>query len=246
MANLPAPLFAEILKICHPMKCLRTVFPLLLAVLLIGCESGKTYTAEDFDLEVLRSPSDYDEDGVDDYSDFVIGARRDAQTHPTYDGRYWEEGYPPDEIGVCADVIWRAFREAGYCLREMVDRDIALRLDAYYGVETPDSAIDFRRVRNLHVFFKEYGQSLSLDPDDLSEWQPGDIVVFGKDQHIGIVSDVRNGKGHTYIIHNGGQTKREEDYLARTTLEITGHYRFDASLVDPELLVPWVESDTAD
>lgn len=228
------------------MKFHRTVIPLLLALLLIGCGGGKTYSAEDFDLEVLLSQSDFDGDGVDDYSDFVIGARRDAQNHPAYDGRYWEEGYPPDEIGVCADVIWRAFREAGYCLREMVDRDIALRLDAYYGVEVPDSAIDFRRVRNLRVFFEEYGQSLSLDPDDLSEWQPGDIVVFGKDQHIGIVSDIRNRKGHTYIIHNGGQSKREEDYLARTTMEITGHYRFDATLVDSEWLVAWTESNAGD
>lgn len=214
---------------------------LSLLFLLTACDGDRTYTARDFDIEIILSTVDYNENGIDDYTDFVIGARKDAANMPTYDGRYWEEGYPPDNIGVCADVIWRAFKEAGYNLREMIDRDVALRPEDYYGVETPDSAIDFRRVRNLHVFFKAYGESLTLDPDEIEEWQPGDIVVFGKDKHIGIVSDLRNSKGHPYIIHNGGQPKREEDYFARTTLEIVGHYRFDASDLDEELLAPWTE-----
>ena len=210
-----------------------------LVLLLTSCDNGRTYTAEDFGINTVRSTVDYNENGIDDYTEFVIGARKDAANHPTYDGRYWAEGYPPDEIGVCADVIWRAFKEAGYDLRQMIDRDIALRPEDYYGVEIPDSAIDFRRVRNLHVFFKEYGESLTLDPDEIEAWQPGDIVVFGKDKHIGIVSDLRNRKGHSYIIHNGGQEKRVEDYFARTQLEIIGHYRFDASEIDSEVLIMW-------
>lgn len=222
------------------MRC-KKFLPLLLSllILLTACDDGRTYTAEDFDIETILSTIDYNENGIDDYTDLVIGARKDAANHPTYDGRYWAEGYPPDDIGVCADVIWRAFKEAGYDLRQMIDRDIALRPQDYYGVETPDSAIDFRRVRNLHVFFKAYGESLTLDPDDIADWQPGDIVVFGKDKHIGIVSDLRNRKGHPYIIHNGGQEKREEDYFARTQLEIVGHYRFDASKLDDEVLAVW-------
>ena len=212
---------------------------LSLLFLLTACDSGHTYTAEDFDIEIILSTVDCNENGIDDYSDFVVGARKDAANKPTYDGRYWSEGYPPDDIGVCADVIWRAFKEAGYDLRQMIDQDIALRLEDYYGVDTPDSSIDFRRVRNLHVFFKAYGESLTLDPNVIEEWQPGDIVVFGRDQHIGIVSDLRNRKGHPYIIHNGGQEKREEDYFARTELEIVGHYRFDASKLDPDMLIQW-------
>lgn len=219
----------------------KKTVPLMLALLLLltACGDFRTYTAEEFDIEIILSTVDYNGNGIDDYTDLVIGARKDAANHPTYDGRYWAEGYPPDDIGVCADVIWRAFKEAGYDLREMIDRDIALRPEDYYGVDLPDSAIDFRRVRNLHVFFKAYGENLTLDPDEIAEWQPGDIVVFGKDKHIGIVSDLRNRKGHPYIIHNGGQEKREEDYFARTTLEIVGHYRFDAGKLDPEVLRAW-------
>lgn len=223
------------------MNVWKKIIPPILALLLLltACGDSRTYTAEEFDIEIILSTVDYNDNGIDDYTDLVIGARKDAANHPTYDGRYWAEGYPPDDIGVCADVIWRAFKEAGYDLRKMIDKDIALRSEEYYGVDTPDSAIDFRRVRNLHVFFKAYGKSLTLDPDEIAEWQPGDIVVFGKDKHIGIVSDLRNRKGHPYIIHNGGQEKREEDYFARTTLEIVGHYRFDAAQLDPDVLIQW-------
>ena len=31
---------------------------------------------------------------------------------------------PPDTEGVCTDVIWRAFKNAGYSLKDMVDEDI--------------------------------------------------------------------------------------------------------------------------
>lgn len=56
---------------------------------------------------------------------------------------------------------------------------------------------------------------------------------------FGIVSDKRNRDGQPYIIHNGGQPNREEDYLKRG--EVTGHYRFDAMLIDPSILVAWTE-----
>lgn len=198
-----------------------------------------TYTAEDFGITTVRSPMDYNGNGNDDYADIVLGARADAENHPVYNDAYYETAYPPENIGVCTDVVWRAFKQAGYCLKDMVDKDIAARPGAYPAAAKPDPNIDFRRVKNLHVFFKTYGITLTTDPDDISEWQPGDIVIFGDDRHIGIVSDKRNADGRTYIIHNGGQPKREEDYLKRSAAYITGHYRFDASLVPAELLVPW-------
>ncbi len=201
----------------------------------------RIYYGEDFDIDRLISPTDYNQNGVDDYTDFLYGARKDAENHPEYDSRYWETGYPPDNIGVCADVIWRAFKEAGYSLRDMVDQDIARRPEAYFAVQTPDSNIDFRRVRNLRVFFDMYAESLTLNPEEIDQWQPGDIVIFGDNQHIGIVSDKRNRKGRVYLIHNGGQSNREEDYLKYTPLEISGHYRFNASQIDPSVLVPWTD-----
>lgn len=197
----------------------------------------KTYTAADFDIETIQSNMDFNQNGVDDYTDILLGARKDAQNKPKYDGAYQEGGYPPDNIGVCSDVVWRAFKNAGYNLRDMVDADILARREAYPKIEKPDTNIDFRRVRNLRIFFEEYALSLTLDINEIDQWQPGDIVIFGNDKHIGIVSDKRNKEGQTYIIHNGGQPNREEDYLKRGT--VTGHYRFDASKISKEFLLSW-------
>ena len=199
----------------------------------------RAYTGQELGLPALQSPVDFNGNGRDDYADLLLGARRDAEQKPAYDGRYWEEGYPPDEIGVCTDVIWRAFREAGYSLRGMVDRDIAARPEAYPNITEPDSNIDFRRVKNLRVFFDRYAVPLTTDPKQAAEWQPGDIVIFRNNRHIGIVSDLRNRNGRPYIIHNGGfpQLHREEDYLRRAG--VTAHYRFDASLLPPDERIAW-------
>lgn len=216
---------------------------LVAAALLVLKEFGalpeKTYTAEEFNIETKYSIVDFDEDGIDDYTDILLGARMDAENHPEYNGAYYEGGYPPEDIGVCSDVVWRAFKNAGYCLKDMVDLDIQNRLEYYPRVDKPDPNIDFRRVKNLRVFFKEHALSLTTDITQISQWQPGDIVIFGEDKHIGIVSDKRNKSGHPYIIHNGGQPNREEDYLKKSN--VTGHYRFDASLVEKELLIKWDE-----
>ena len=197
----------------------------------------KWYTAEDLGITEIKSPVDFNGNGIDDYSDIVLGARKDAENHPKYDGRYIAGGYPPDDIGVCTDVVWRAFKNAGYDLREMVDIDIQLRPEAYTNVEKRDKNIDFRRVKNLLVFFKKYAIELTVDVDAVEEWQAGDIVIFNEDKHIGVVSDKRSPDGVTYIIHNGGQPNREEPYLDWGNP--TSHFRFDASLVDEAILVAW-------
>ncbi len=197
----------------------------------------KYYTAKDFGIETVESSVDFNNNGVDDYTDILLGARKDAKNHPKYDGAYVDGGYPPDNIGVCADVIWRAFKNAGYSLRDMVDADIAARKIAYSNVVQPDTNIDFRRVKNLRVFFKEYAVELTTDITEIAEWQPGDIVIFNNNKHIGIVSDKRNKAGMPYIIHNGGQPNREEDYLKRSP--VVAHFRFDASKIDKNILVAW-------
>ncbi len=200
----------------------------------------KFYTAENFNIATIKSSVDYNNNGVDDYTDILLGARKDAENHPTYDSRYFGNGgYPPDNIGVCTDVVWRAFKNAGYSLRDMIDNDIKNNPDEYIYVENRDKNIDFRRVGNLDIFFKKYAQSLTLDINRIEEWQPGDIVVFGNEEHIGVASDKRNSKGQTYIIHNGGQPNREEDFFKYNRMEIIGHYRFDASLIDKSILIKW-------
>jgi len=174
--------------------------------------------------------SDKDEDKILDLDDIVEGARLDAKNKPTYRSAYYAGGYPPDNEGVCTDVVWRAFKNAGYALKDMVDKDIRENTSSYPGVNgKPDPNIDFRRVRNLYVFFKKYGENLTLDikpydAENLKEWQGGDIVTFTN--HIAIISDKRRKDGVPYIIHNSGPYTREEDGFLLWEPQITGHFRF--------------------
>ena len=212
---------------------------LLVAAILVhpGALHRPTYTAEDFGIETWYSGVDHNENGLDDAQDLLLGARQDAQNHPRYDSSYWDGGYPPENVGVCTDVIWRAFRQAGYSLREMVDADIQAAPQAYPHIQSRDKNIDFRRVNTLMVFFRRHALHLTTDVSDITQWQRGDIVVFDEGTHIGMVSDLRNPQGVPYIIHQAGQPRREEDILQRS--DITAHYRFDAALLPPELMISW-------
>lgn len=216
-------------------KAALIIIPLLLIYLIasgLGFLPGIPFGAEVWGIERLVSDSDADGDGVDDYTDIMLGARADALAMPTYRSAYYAGGYPPDDEGVCADVVWRAFRDAGYDLKAMVDADIAENNEAYPAASPRDPNIDFRRVRNLIVFFERNSESLTTDLLDVSEWQPGDIVVFGERYtHIGIVSDKRSIFGIPYLIHNAGQKNRDENALLRWHLstKIVGHYRWNFS-----------------
>lgn len=78
-----------------------------------------------------------------------------------------------------------------------MDADVAAYPDLYPGLDAtgPDPNIDFRRVRNLDVFFSRHAQVLTLKLEDPSQWQAGDIVVFSGGDHIAICSDRRNANG---------------------------------------------------
>ena len=170
----------------------------------------RTYTAEDFNIKTVLSEMDYNANGTDDYTDILLGARADARNHPTYNGAYYEGGYPPDDIGVCTDVVWRAFKNAGYSLRDMVDQDIKARPESYPKVEKPDNNIDFRRVRNLRIFFDEYAISLTLDITRLLNGSPV-ILLFSR--MISTLALYRiNATGmvnHMLSITEGNQTVRK-------------------------------------
>ena len=87
-----------------------------------------------------------------------------------------------------------------------------------------DKNIDFRRVRNLLVYFRHTAIELTTDVYDIEEWQGGDIVVF--EGHIGIVSDKRNHNGVSFVIHNGSpiQAGYEQDILESRN-DIVAHFR---------------------
>ena len=113
---------------------------------------------------------------------------------------------------------------AGYDLKSLVDRDIADTPDAYPEIEKPDPNIDFRRVRNLRIFFERNAESLPLDFKNPSDWQPGDIVVF--EGHIGICSDKRNFRGVPYLIHHGNIVSGAVEADEMRYFTVVGHYRW--------------------
>lgn len=202
---------------------------LIFAFIFLSFQKEKTvYYAKDFDIEIILSDKDYNNNGTDDYTDILLGAKKDAKNKPRYISAYYAGGYPPENEGVCTDLVWRALDNAGYSLKDLVSYDIKNNVNKYPRVEKPDSNIDFRRVPNLKVFLDRKAEKLTNDIYEIAEWQPGDIVTFGTD-HIGIISDKRNKNGIPYLLHNGGQPNREEDILELYIqyIPISGHYRWN-------------------
>jgi len=162
-------------------------------------------------------------------------AALERTTHSVhYDGRYRRLDYPggdvPDDVGVCTDVVIRAFRGVGIDLQERVHEDMLAEFAAYpnrWGLQRPDPNIDHRRVPNLQTFFTRAGES--LPPSDRPEhYRRGDLVTWllpGNLPHIGIVvSPQVDGVGNPMIVHNAGAGPRRQDVLF--DYPITGHYRF--------------------
>lgn len=185
------------------------------------------------DLPRIRSSRDANNNGISDTDDLILGGRAEAERRPTYRSAYYRGGYPPDDEGVCTDVIWRAYRDAGYDIKALIDADIRANTAAYPRVGgKPDPNIDFRRVPNLRVFFQRHGATLTTEiiPHDranLALWQPGDIVTFTNPDHIAILSDKRNAEGIPLLLHNDGPWASEgDDFMLWYQLGITGHYRY--------------------
>lgn len=156
----------------------------------------------------------------------------------TYDGSYHRIDYPngdvPDHIGVCTDVVIRAYRELGIDLQKDVHEEMRAHFDAFpkhWGLTRPDSNIDHRRVPNLRVFFSRKGVALPAT-NNPKDYVPGDLVTWnlgGNLPHIGIVVDKRSEDGkRPLIVHNIGQGPKSEDMLFN--FEITGHYRYYGSI----------------
>lgn len=166
---------------------------------------------------------DKDGDGIDDQTDILQGALAYVSTQPQYKSRYYGTGYPDDGYGVCTDVVAFAMKGAGYDLMELVDEDIQAH-PGDYNIENPDKNIDFRRVQNLKVWFKNNAVGLTTDLSDIEAWQGGDIAIFKN--HIGIVSDRRNRDGVPYVIHHNSphQVSYEEDILEKRG-DLVAHYR---------------------
>ena len=183
----------------------------------------RKYTNKDFNIETYISQVDKDNDGIDDQTDILENVRKYIAKNPKYESKYYNTGYPNDQYGVCTDVVANGLKGAGYDLMKLVDKHIRSNRDKY-NIETVDKNIDFRRVRNLNVYFSDTAITLTTDITKIAEWQGGDIVVFKK--HIGIVSDKRNRNGVPFVIHHANPYQKyyEEDILESRD-DIIGHYR---------------------
>lgn len=212
-------------------KVIISIFVIIIIIITIilcyflGIFPHKQYTNSDFNIETYISSIDKDNDGIDDQTDILDNVREYIKKNPKYKSKYYSTGYPDDEYGVCTDVVANGLKGAGYDLMEIVDEDIRKNTERY-NIEIIDKNIDFRRVRNLDIFFKNNSISLTTDLSEIEEWQGGDIIVFKN--HIGIVSDKRNKNGIPFLIHHANpmQINYEEDVLELYGKDyIIGHYR---------------------
>jgi uncharacterized protein YijF (DUF1287 family) len=165
----------------------------------------------------------------------VAAAVEQTRTSVTYDGSYRRIGYPggdvPAEIGVCADVIVRAYRRLGVDLQVKVHEDMRRAFEAYpriWGLRRPDTNIDHRRVPNLRTFLRRAGAERAVS-SDASDYRPGDIVTWTVPRnlpHTGIVSSELAPSGRRLMVHNIGRGPELEDMLFQ--FPVTGHYRYVA------------------
>lgn len=153
-----------------------------------------------------------------------------------YDGSYFKIPYPngdvPAHLGVCTDVIIRAYRNLGIDLQQLVHEDMRSHFALYpakrnWGQTKTDTNIDHRRVPNLQTFFTRHGKSLPISTQ-AQNYKAGDLVTWrltGNLPHIGIITDKKSTDGlRPLVVHNIGAGPQHEDMLFDHP--ITGHYRY--------------------
>ena len=163
----------------------------------------------------------------------VAAAIAQTRTSVTYDGSYRRIPYPggdvPETIGVCTDVVIRAYRRIGVDLQVGVHEDMTRAFASYprlWGMSRPDRNIDHRRVPNLQTFFRRAGAELPIVRDPAA-YRAGDLVTWmlpGNLPHIGVVIDRQAPGGTPLVVHNIGRGPEIEDVLFR--FQVTGHYRY--------------------
>jgi len=166
----------------------------------------------------------------------LVDAANKRTTHIVkYDGSYFSIPYPngdiPSHLGVCTDVVIRSYRALGIDLQRLLHDDISVNFKHYpsqrlWGLRSPDTNIDHRRVPNLQAFFSRHGKSFKIS-HHAYDYKPGDLVTWRLSNnlpHIGIVSDKKSKEGRPMIVHNIGLGPRLDDVLF--AYKITGHYRY--------------------
>ena len=167
------------------------------------------------------------------FFDLALAALERTTHRVEYDSAYVALDYPggdvPDNKGVCADVVVRAFRALDIDLQVDVHEDMKAHFGKYpkrWGLESTDKNIDHRRVLNLMTLFSRKGRALPITGDP-ADYLPGHIVSWDLDgnglTHIGIVVPILSRDGRRFlIVHNIGRGPRLEDVLF--SWEIIGHH----------------------
>ena len=169
------------------------------------------------------------------WGDKLSDAAIERTTHKViYDGRYIELSYPggdvPDSIGVCTDVVIRAYRNAFSAdLQKLIHEDMVANFSAYptiWGLTKAYSSIDHRRTQNMECFLTRKGAKLpnSKDPAD---YKAGDLVFYADiaSGHVGIVTNKEAEDGTPMVVHNIGGGTELVNFLFDSP--ITGHYRWN-------------------
>ena len=168
--------------------------------------------------------------------ELVAAAKERAHARVRYVADYVRIPYPggdvPADTGTCTDEIIRIYRKVGIDLQKEVHEDMVQHFNEYprqrrWSLDHPDPNIDHRRVPNLMVFFRRYGEDLSAIKD-ARNYLPGDIVAWDLGlgvTHIGMVVDLKGSLStHYMILHNIGRGPQIEDVLF--DWQIIGHYRY--------------------
>jgi uncharacterized protein len=163
----------------------------------------------------------------------IANAIEQTKVTRTYDPAYVKLAYPggdvPMNTGVCTDVVIRAFRSINIDLQKEVHEDMRKNFAVYprnWGLNSPDTNIDHRRVPNLMTWLKRQGKAKPVTQNG-QDYQPGDIVTWdlgGGQQHIGLVTNIPVNSERLSIAHNVGSGAKVEDVLFKW--KPIGHYRY--------------------
>jgi uncharacterized protein YijF (DUF1287 family) len=212
--------------------------PILSLAFVVGCQTNILKSAQQDSPDSFSTASakpKLTEITSDKIRKLLESAVEQTSLTKSYDPKYMVITYPhgdvPIETGVCTDVVIRAFRKAGVDLQKEVHEDMTTNFSVYpkkWGLNSPDTNIDHRRVPNLQTFFTRKGKSLPITNKG-ADYKPGDVVAWDLDgkglTHIGLVSNIYNeSTKRNLIIHNIGGGAKAEDRIF--DWKIIGHYRY--------------------
>ena len=164
---------------------------------------------------------DHDHDHIPDSLDIHIGLIKSMRNHARYDETIHGVSYPNGDVdisvGVCTDVVVRAYRNAGINLQQLLIKDMQRAPQAYAlkAGQAPSKGYEHRRVRRLYPYFKRHFKKLSTQFDTSTKgeqaWLPGDLLFMSfeptanRPKHVGLISGHTQLSGFPLLAHNAAR-----------------------------------------